>query len=153
LSIGTSALAGAVKQPPREYRLGRVQVDRRVQRHAEPGREFRGGDGLDEVPRETVQDVPAVVGRLGDGRGQHVEHDLVGNEITAGLMGGDLAAERALGLGLRPQQVTGGDVPAPDQAASRSPCVPLPAPGGASSSSLTPWPEAEANLTPSGPPG
>ena len=76
-------------------------------------------------------------GRLDDGRGQHVEHDMVGDEITAGLVGRDLVAQRPPGLGFGPQQVTGGDVPAPDQAASRSPCVPLPAPGGASSSSLT----------------
>ena len=52
-------------------------------------------------------------GRLDDGRGQHVEHDLVGDEITAGLVGRDLAAQRPPGSGFGPQQVTGGDVPAP----------------------------------------
>ena len=50
-------------------------------------------------------------GRLDHGRGQHVEHDLVGDQVTAALAGGDLAAERAVPAGLRAQQVTGGDVP------------------------------------------
>ena len=54
---------------------------------------------------------PPSGGRLDDGRGQHVEHDLVGDQITAGLVGRDLAAERAPGAGFGPQQVTGGDVP------------------------------------------
>ena len=54
---------------------------------------------------------PPPRGRLGDGRGQHVEHDLVGDEITADLVGRDLAAKRAPGAGFGPQQVTGGDVP------------------------------------------
>ena len=44
-------------------------------------------------------------------RGQHVEHDLVGDQITAGLAGRDLAAKPAPGAGFGPQQVTGGDVP------------------------------------------
>ena len=109
--VGAAALAGAVQQPPRQHRLRRVQVDRRLQRHAEPGRELRGGGGLRKGPREAVQDVPAAGGRLDDDRGQHVEHDLIGDEITAGLAGRDLAAKPASGLGLGPQQVTGGDVP------------------------------------------
>lgn len=36
LVVGASALAGPVEQPLGEYRLGRVQVDRRVQCDAEP---------------------------------------------------------------------------------------------------------------------
>ena len=43
--------------------------------------------------------------------GQHVEHDLVGDEIAAGLIGRDLAAKLAGGAGFGPQQVTHGDVP------------------------------------------
>ena len=50
-------------------------------------------------------------GRFDDGRRQHVEHDPVGDEITAGLAGRDLAAAPGTGLGFGPQQVTGGDVP------------------------------------------
>jgi len=41
----------------------------------------------------------------------HVEHDLVGDEIAAGLIGRDLAAKLAGGAGFGPQQVTRGDVP------------------------------------------
>ena len=111
--VGAPALAGPVQQPPRQDVVGRVQVDRRVQRHAKPGREFGRGGGLREGPREAVQDVTAVGGRLDDGRGQHVEHDLVGDQITAGLVGRDLVAQPAPGLGFGPQQVTGGDVPHP----------------------------------------
>ena len=44
-------------------------------------------------------------------RGQHIEHDLVGHEIAAGLVGSNLAAQRSPGAGFGPQQVTGGDVP------------------------------------------
>jgi hypothetical protein len=40
-----------------------------------------------------------------------VEHDLVGDEVTAGLVGGDLAACGRVGPGFGSQQVTGGDVP------------------------------------------
>ena len=44
-------------------------------------------------------------------RGEHVQHDLIGNEVTAGLTGRDLAAMQAASPGLGPQQVTGGNVP------------------------------------------
>jgi hypothetical protein len=111
LVVGASALARAVKQPTRQHFLRRVQVDRRVQRHAEPGREFGRGGGLRQGPREAVQDVPAGGGRVDDRRGQHVEHDLVGDEVTAGLVGRDLTAEPVPGQGLGAQQVAGRDVP------------------------------------------
>ena len=73
----------------------------------------------DLVPDQIVLDVltPAVVaaaaagGGLDDHGGQHVEHDLVGDEITASLVGRDLAPERAFSLGFGAQQVAGGDVP------------------------------------------
>jgi hypothetical protein len=109
--VGAASLARTVQEPPREHLLRRVQVDHRVQRHAEPGREFRRGGGLRQGSREAVQDVPAASGRLDDGRGQRVEHDLIGNEITAGLVGGDLAAGDRACPGCGSQQVTGGDVP------------------------------------------
>ena len=109
--VGAPALARAVQQPPREHRLGRVQVDRRVQLHAEPGREVRGGDGLRQRAREAVQDVAARGRRLDHDRGQHVQHDPVGNQVAAGLTGRDLAAERAAGPGFGAQHVTGRDVP------------------------------------------
>ena len=56
---------------------------------------------------------PPPAAALNDGRGQRVEHDLVGNEIAAGLVGRDLAACGRAGLGFGSQQVTGGDVPYP----------------------------------------
>jgi hypothetical protein len=37
-------------------------------------------------------------------RGKHVEHDLVGDQITAGLMGSYLPAESAASLSFGPQQ-------------------------------------------------
>lgn len=47
-----------VQEPPREHVPRRVQVDHHVQRHAEPGREFRRGAGLRQGSREAVQGVP-----------------------------------------------------------------------------------------------
>jgi hypothetical protein len=108
--VGAAVLAGAAQQSLRQHRLRRLQVDRRVQGDAEPGREFMRGDGLWEVPRETVEDESAPGGRRGERRGEHAEHDLVGDQITAGLIDGDLAGQAAAGLGLGPQQLSGGDV-------------------------------------------
>ena len=109
--VRATAIAGPVQQPLRQHRIRRVQIYRRVQRDAEPGREFRGGDGLRQRPRETVQDVAARGCRRHDDRGQHVQHYLIGNEVAAGLARRDLPAERTAGPGLGAQQVTGRDVP------------------------------------------
>ena len=111
LVVGASALAGAAEQPSRQHFIRRVQVDRRIQRHAEPGREAGRHGGLREGPREAVQDVTTAGGRLDDHGGQHVDDDLVRDQVAAKLAGRDLAAEPAAGPGFGPQQVTGGDVP------------------------------------------
>ena len=44
--VGAASLARSVQQPSREYPVRRVQVDHRLQRHAEPGPDFRCGRGL-----------------------------------------------------------------------------------------------------------
>ncbi len=85
-----------------------------------------GQDGLDVVG-----------GRLDDGRGQHVEHDLVGDEIAAGLLGRDLAAQRTGSRGLRPQQITRGDVPHTEPGCQPLALGAFAGARGASSSSLT----------------
>src|SRR5215469_8111077 len=108
--VGAPALAGARQEPPRQHRVRRRQVDRRVQRHAKPNPDFRRAGGLGKGPREAVQDVPAPGGRLDNGRGQHVEYDLVRDEIAPFLVGRDLTAARSGAPGFGPEQVTGGDV-------------------------------------------
>jgi hypothetical protein len=102
---------GVSRSPDSRAWMSAVTASGGVQHHAEPGRELRRGGGLREGPREAVQDVPAARGCLDHDRGQHVEHDLVGDEITAGLTGRDLAAGGRVGPGFGAQQVTRGDVP------------------------------------------
>jgi len=50
-------------------------------------------------------------GRGGHDGDEQVEHDLVGHQVAALLIGGDLAARRAAVAGRGPQHVPRGDVP------------------------------------------
>ena len=63
--------------------------------------------------------------RLDDRGVQHVQHDLVGDQVAASLAGRDLAAQPAFGLGLRPQQVAGRDVPGAGPGRQSLPLRPL----------------------------
>jgi len=85
-----------------------------VQRHPEPGSEFCGSGRLRKRTREAVKDKAAEGGCLDHGRGQRAEHDLIGDEITAALVGRDLAATPAPSVAFGPQQVACGDVPHPE---------------------------------------
>jgi len=109
--VGAAALAGPGQQPPGQHLIRRVQVDRGVQPDAEPQGEVGRRDGLREGPREAVQDVPAARGRLHDDRGQRIDHDLIRDEVAAGLAGRDLKPERPAGAHYIAQQVAGGYVP------------------------------------------
>jgi hypothetical protein len=111
--VGAPAVAGAVQQPLRQHRRRRVQVNGRVQRHAQPDGELGRGGGLRKRAREAVQDVAAGGGRVHDDRREHVQHDLIGDEVTAGLAGRDLIAQPPARPRLRPQEVAGGDMPGP----------------------------------------
>ena len=88
--------------------------------------------GLVHVPRDSVQDKPASGCLRGDYRlPQHVEHDLVGHEFAAVEILLDGQAERGPPRHVIAQQFTGRDMGMPKWAAISAPCVPLPAPGGA----------------------
>jgi len=108
--VAAALQPGPRQQPRHQHRFRRLKVDRGLQGEAVRDRDAGRGGRLREVAREAVEDEPAPRGGGGDRRHQHVEHDLVGDQVTAGLVGGDLTAKLGVAVGGCPQQIARRDV-------------------------------------------
>ncbi len=90
-------------------------------------------DGLLHRPRKAVQHISARLAGLFEGFRHHAQHQFIGYQFPGLELALDVAPDLGAALHVLAQQIPGGDMRNAEQLGKRLPCVPLPAPGGASS--------------------
>jgi hypothetical protein len=109
--IGAMLERGSCEQPPQEFRIAGLEVQRHICGHSEFATYQVHRAGLLHVPRDAIEDEPASCRLRGDQcRPQYVEYDLVGHEFSAVEMPLNGQADRGPPGHVIAQQFTGRDV-------------------------------------------